>query len=390
MTHVDRRGRFEAYLDALSPALGRPERKPQFKAYCMGLTLPGDRKSIEPIAARVATMGSTTGYQSLHRFVAESNWSDEALLNAVRTLVLPALTRYAPIRAWVVEDVTFAKRGSASVGVARQLSPRGVRENCQVAVTLSIGSARGTMPVAYRLYLPAIWANSPTRREKASVPDPVVFQTRPQIALDQIGAAVAAGVPKGLVLAPAAYGADADFCTGLTALGLDYALQVEGSRPLWTQDIWGEREPAGMVARKGGRLLLRALGMVTALPAGHWRAARWRDSMGVEFDSRFAAVRVGTAQSTGAPAAEPWLVAERRNGHPEPTNTWLSTLANAGFSDFMHRASLQWRVTRDLQELKDTIGLGHYEGRGWRGHHHHASLCVAAYGYLLWERNRSL
>lgn len=159
MTHVDRRGQFDAYLEALSPALGRPERKPQFKSYCMGLMLPGKRKSIEPLAARAAAMGSTTGCQSLHRFVTESNWSDEALLSRVRTLITPALSRHAPIRAWVVEEVTFTKRGTESVGVARQLSARGLRENCQT-VTLSIASSRGAVPIAYRLFLPAAWANS--------------------------------------------------------------------------------------------------------------------------------------------------------------------------------------------------------------------------------------
>ena len=178
MTHVDRRGRFDAYLEALSPALGRPERKPQFKAYCTGLMLPGDRKSIEPIAARAAAKGSTTGYQSLHRFVSESNWSDDALLSGVRTLVSPALSRQAPTRAWVVEEVTLAKRGTESVGVARQLSARGLRENCQIAVTLSIASPRGTLPIAYRLFLPAAWAKSTKRRAKAGIPDSVELATR--------------------------------------------------------------------------------------------------------------------------------------------------------------------------------------------------------------------
>ncbi len=170
-----------------SPRRRDPERKPQFKAYCMGLMLPGERKSIEPIAARLAAKGSTTGYQSLHRFVSESNWSDNALLGGVRTLLTPALSRFAPIRAWVVEDVTFAKRGTESVGVARQLSAHGLRENCQIAVTLSVASSRGTLPIAYRLFLPAAWANSTKRRAKAGIPDSVMLATRPRSHLSKSG-----------------------------------------------------------------------------------------------------------------------------------------------------------------------------------------------------------
>ena len=186
--------RFEPYLDAIIGVLGHVGRAEPARAYCRGLLLPGERKSIEPMAARLAPERVQAAHQSLHHLVARADWSDEAVLAAVRDQVLPAILRHGPIRSWIIDDTGFPKKGRHSVGVARQYCGQiGKQDNCQVAVTLSIANDHASLPIAYRLYLPEPWANDPVRRARAGVPADVAFQTKPQIALAQIRAALAAG-----------------------------------------------------------------------------------------------------------------------------------------------------------------------------------------------------
>src|SRR5512134_300353 len=184
--------RFTTYVDALASALAHADRKEPFAAYCRGLILPGDRKSIEPIAARVRPEQVSAAHQSLHHLVAKAAWSDEALLAAARAQVLPAL---GPITAWIVDDTGFPKKGRHSVGVARQYCGElGKQDNCQVAVSLSVATAIASLPVAWRLYLPESWASDAPRRSRAGVPEDVPFCSKPQIALSQLAAALAQGV----------------------------------------------------------------------------------------------------------------------------------------------------------------------------------------------------
>lgn|SRR5512144_2847862 len=160
--------RFTAYVDALASALAHADRKEPFAAYCRGLILPGQRKSIEPMAARVRPEQVSAAHQSLHHLVAKAAWSDGALLAAVREQVLPAL---GPVTAWIVDDTGYPKKGEHSVGVARQYcGERGKQDNCQVAVSLSVADERASLPISYRLYLPEAWADDPQRRHKAGVP----------------------------------------------------------------------------------------------------------------------------------------------------------------------------------------------------------------------------
>jgi SRSO17 transposase len=384
MVDLDRRRRFAAYVEALSPALGRVGRNSKLEAYCAGLLSSG-RKSIEPLAER---LGGAVGLdQRLHQFVANANWSDEAMLAAVRRLVLPAMSRHTPVQAWVIDEVGFVKKGVDSVGVARQsCATLGGRENCQVAVTLSLASARGSLPIAYRLVLPPAWADDRERRRKAGVPDEVTFQIKPEHALEAIRAAMNAGAPKGVVLAGPEYGNDAEFRAGLAALGLTYALGVDPALPLWTEDQWYGIEGPAVLDRHDPDVLVTAHDLLMHLPERRWAHLWWRDSFGSEMPSDFAAVRVTPAD--GAHAAPEWLVIQARLG--KAPNAWLSTLANpTRFLDFMERASLAQRVRRDLDELTHDIGLSHYEGRGWRGFHHHGALCIAAFGFSVLERNRS-
>ncbi|EHK55535.1 IS701 family transposase, partial [Allomesorhizobium alhagi] len=227
--------RFAAYVETLSSALGHADRVAPLKAYCTGLLLPGERKSVEPMAARVEPGRVQAAHQSLHHFVAKADWSDDAVLSRVRERVLPALERQGPIRAWIVDDTGFPKKGKHSVGVARQYCGQlGKQDNCQVAVSLSVATEQASLPIAYQLYLPESWANDPDRRAKTGVPENVVFRTKPEIALAQIRAALEAGVSRGVVLADAGYGNDTAFRGGLTKVGLTYVVGVQSSIRLWS------------------------------------------------------------------------------------------------------------------------------------------------------------
>ena len=226
--------RFASYVEAVSSGVGHADRVAPLKAYCKGLLLPGERKSVEPMAARVEPGRVQAAHQSLHHFVAKADWSDAAVLAVVQAQVLPGLERQGPIRAWIVDDTGFPKKGRHSVGVARQYCGQlGKQDNCQIAVSLSVATDHASLPIAYRLYLPEAWANDPDRRAKAGVPEEVAFRTKPEIALTEIQAALAAGVPRGVVLADAGYGIDTAFRSGVSELGLAYVLAIQSSTGLW-------------------------------------------------------------------------------------------------------------------------------------------------------------
>src|SRR5919205_3113361 len=213
--------RFGEYVERLGDVLGHADRRGPLRAYTTGLLLPGERKSVEPMAARLDPGRVGAAHRSLHHSVAEAAWDDAALLRAVRDHALPALLERGPVRAWLVDDSGLSKKGRLSVGVARQYCGQlGKRENCQVAVTLSVATEAASLPIAYRLYLPEAWAGDPARRATAGVPEEGAFPTKPAIPLDQIGRALADGVPPGAVVTDAGYGNDADFRDGITAAGL--------------------------------------------------------------------------------------------------------------------------------------------------------------------------
>ena len=399
--HRERGGqqRLDAYLNELATALGHADREDPFRSYCLGLLLDGDRKSVEPMAARLDPEHVQAKHQSLHHFVAQAAWSDTALLEAVHRHVVPALERQGPITAWIVDDTGIPKKGRHSVGVARQYcGQRGKQDNCQVAVTLSLANEHASLPVAWRLYLPEAWAGDAERRVKAGVPPDITFQTKPRIALDQICAACAAGLPRGLVLTDAAYGNDTEFRTGLTALGLIYAVGIQSSTTVWAPGThplppkpWsGKGRRPTRLRRDDDHKPVPVKDLALSLPALQWRSVTWREGTNTPRRSRFASVRVPVAHRDNERAelrAEEWLLIEWPDGEAEPTKYWLSTLpADTPLPDLVAAAKGRWRIERDYEELKQEIGLGHYEGRGWRGFHHHATLCIAAYGFLIAER----
>jgi SRSO17 transposase len=393
--------RFATYVEHLAPALGHADRVAPLKAYCTGLILPGERKSVEPMAARLEPARVQAVHQSLHHFVAKADWSDEALLALVRAEVLPEIERHGPILAWVVDDTSFPKKGRHSVGVTRQYCGQvGKQDNCQIAVTLSVASRHASLPIAYRLYLPELWAEDRERRAKAGVPEEVKFRTKPDIALDQIRSALADGVSQGVVLADAGYGVDTAFRTALTDLGLAYILGIQSSTTLWPPGRaplppkpWsGRGRPPTRVQRHPNHTPLSAKDLAKALPSGAWHTVQWREGTNAPLVSRFAAVRVRPAHRDHLrhePRPEEWFLVEWPDGEEEPTKYWLSTQPpDTKLTNLVEQAKLRWRIERDYQELKQEIGLGHYEGRGWCGFHHHATLCIAAYGFLVCERGR--
>ena len=381
--------RFEAYVGELASVIGHAGRAVPLHDYCTGLLLPGERKSVEPMAALTAPARTAAKHQSLLHFVARSPWSDQAVLTKVRQIALPGIDAHGPIEAWIIDDTGFPKKGRHSVGVARQYCGQlGKQDNCQAVVSLSVANHHGSLPAGHRLYLPESWANDRERRAKAGVPPDIVFKTKPEIALNLIRDAQAAGIAPGTVLADAGYGNDSKFRDGVTALGLRYVVGIQTNLLLWKAD--GVPPPRG---RRGGKpshaarreQQVSAKELALGLPAGAWQTITWR-VMDDPITSRFARLRVRPAVRAEQPDEE-WLPIEWPEDELEPTKYWLSTMpADTGFAPMADGAKPRWRIERDYQDLKQELGLGHYEGRGWRGLHHHITLCVAAYGFSIAER----
>jgi SRSO17 transposase len=393
---ADRQSRFLAYVRHLAGALGHADRAGPLQAYCTGLLLPGERKSIEPMAAKLAPRRVGAAHQAMHHFVAKAPWDDATVLAAVREWVLPRLMARGPLEAWIVDDTGLPKKGGHSVGVARQYCGQiGKQDNCQVAVSLSVATAAASLPLAWRLYLPQEWAEDPERRAKAGVPEEVGFTTKPAIALGQVAAALAAGVPRPeAVVMDAGYGADTDLRDALTRLGLPYVAGIMGSAtfrpadyvPLPPKPYGGQGRRPSRLRQPPGDTPTTARDLALALPATAWRTVTWRAGL----RGRFAALRVRPAHrdaTRGILRPVEWLLIEWPKGEAEPTKYFLSTLPErTALRRLVYLAKLRWRIERDFEDLKQEVGLGHYEGRGWRGFHHHATLAIAAYGFLVAER----
>ena len=391
--------RFATYIADLGSVLGDRRRHGPMTSYCTGLLMPADRKSVEPMAAMTAPERTAAQHQSMLHFVGKCDWSDAAVLGKVRAHVLPAMTVHGAISAWIIDDTGFPKKGRHSVGVARQYCGQlGKQDNCQVAVSLSVSNNHASLPVAYQMYLPESWAKDAERRAKAGVPEDVIFKTKPQIALEQIKWAVAAGLPRGVAMADAAYGAEARFRTGISELGLQYAVGVKSSTTVWALGT-SAKPPAPYSGR--GRRPVRPVHddknkpvsveeLALQLPDDDWRKITWRQGTNERLSGRFARVRVRSAHDRDIATEkipEEWLLIEWPDDEEKPTKYWFSTLdATVTFAHLVHVVKQRWRIERDYLELKQEIGLGHFEGRGWRGFHHHATLCIAAYGFLVSER----
>src|SRR6267378_2227573 len=395
----DGEARFLAYVEGLTSVIGHADRAKPLRDYCMGLMMPCERKSVEPMAAVTAPARVAAQHQSLLHFVGEGRWSDEKVLAKVRGMVLPEIQRHGPIEAWIIDDTGFPKQGRHSVGVARQYCGQlGKEDNCQVAVSLSLANSHASLPVAYRLYLPQEWATDRERLRKTGVPEDIGFETKHEIALEQLRWACAAGLPRGVVLTDAGYGNNSELRADITALALTYVAGIlsnttvwaPGKGPLPAKKWSGRGRRPKLLQRDAKHQPVSVKELALGLPKHAWRTIKWREGTAEPLSSRFARVRVRVARRDFklAESRPPeWLLIEWPVGQDEPTKYWLSTLPqDITFRRLVDLAKLRWRIERDYQELKQEVGLGHFEGRGWRGFHHHATLCIAAYGFLVSER----
>ncbi len=390
--------RFDQYMEHLSGGLGHLDRHAGLKGYCTGLMLPLARKSVEPMAARVDPMHASARHQALHHFVAKAEWSDREMLRRVCQWVVPQMD-FSRGGWWIIDDTGFPKKGKHSVGVTRQYCGMlGKQDNCQVAVSVSLACDQGSVPVAWHLYLPEDWAADPVRRHRAGVPEELRFATKTQLALAQLRTLLAEGAPRHCVLADAGYGVDTAFRQALSDMGLLYAVGVTsavvvwppGVEPLPPRPYSGTGRPPVM-PRRTARLQPRSVkSLALSLPAQAFHTISWREGTNEPLSGRFAALRVRHAGgNAGKARLRPleWLLIEWPAGDAEPSKYLLSTLPeDTPINELVSAAHQRWRIERDYQDLKQDFGLGHYEGRGWRGFHHHASLSIAAYAFLMTER----
>lgn len=338
------------------------------------------------------------GYREAESILGMAHATGKAGIRQDLRLARELLTRSRP-EALIIDDTGFPKKGTHSVGVARQYCGQlGKQDNCQVAVSVSLANERFSLPAAYRLYLPERWATEAELRARGKIPEAVQFATKPAVALELIEQVRAASPCPDLIIADAGYGTDSAFRERLTALGLSYMVGVIGTLSVWPPGEapappkpWSGRGRRPKLLRRDAEhrpMSLKALAM--QLPARRFRTVSWREGTNQKLSGRFAALRVWPAHRDfwrAEPHPEQWLLIDWPKGAPEPTKYFLSTLpADTPVKELVRIAKLRWRIERDYRELKQELGLGHFEGRSWRGFHHHATLCIAAYGFLIAER----
>jgi SRSO17 transposase len=396
MRQLDRE--LSEYMESMVEGLGRSERRRAMELYLTGLLLEGERKSIEPMAARLVKDEAQVDAmrQRLQQCVSAANWSDSEVR---RRLARKLEAELSGVEAFVVDDTGFPKKGEHSVGVARQYSGTlGRTDNCQVAVSLHLAGDKGSGCIGMRLYLPEDWAGDAKRRAAAGVPREVRFERKWEIALAQLDEALKWGVRRHVVLADAGYGDAREFREAVRERGLHYLMGVQGTHKVWPPGAQPRQPPK--VAGRNGRPRTRytAQGvepwsierLARELPEEDWHPVHWREGSRGKQSSRFAAVRVRSAARHVhgvAPGQEEWLLVEWPKNEEAPTKYALCSLpADTALKKLVRLWKLRWRVERDYQEMKQEIGLDHFEGRSWRGFHHHATLCAVAHGFLVLRR----
>lgn len=380
-------GRLRAYLDTIGEELGNDSRRSSFAIYAMGILGDGERKSVEPMAARACAdpARAEAAHQSLLHFVSNSNWSDEAVRRIAATHALDALTAHEPIETWIVDDTGMLKQGDASVGVQRQYTgSAGKVTNCQIAVSLTVATAHEHAPIDVQLYMPQSWTDDEKRRESVRVPTDLTFKTKPQMALEMMKRARKNRVPKGVVLADAGYGTSGEFRDGIRALKLNYAVGVNPQTSVW------------LVGRDGtwsqGAASVRDFALASE-ELGEFRRCAWREGTNATLSARFAAMRVVPASEHDKrppkEREELWLLVEWRDGESEPANYFLSSLNKRMTKKQLIRIVMQrWRTERVYEDLKGELGFDHFEGRSYPGWHHHVSVVLSCYAFVVSERVR--
>jgi SRSO17 transposase len=372
--------RLEGFFDRIGSVLGHRRRRESFAIYAMGLLGDGERKSIEPIAARACPDPRHAGaaHQSLVHFASTAAWSDHAVRHEAADYALTAMTEREPVEAWILDDTGFLKQGRHSVGVQRQYTgSAGKITNCQLGVSLSIATRTEHLPIDFELYLPRCWSDDLARRREAQIPDDVVFKTKPELALGMIRRALDDGVPRGAVLGDCAYGRSVHFRQSVREWGLHYALGVDPGTTVHVMrkgtskasaDAVNVRDLAFRIHNRGG-----------------FRRCTWRKGTREDLTARFALRRV-------VPCADDsealWLLIEWRDGEPEPANYFLASMYVKTKKQFVRLVMQRWRTERVYEDLKGELGLDHFEGRRFRGWHHHVSVALCCYAFIVAERVR--
>lgn len=375
----------EEYFAEIGVALNNKRRRESFAVYAHGLLSNLERKSAEPIAAAASGHPARcdASHQRLLHFAADSPWSDHAVRCVAARHVVSAMSAREPVTSWIIDDTGFPKQGTHSVGVQRQYTgTAGKITNCQIGVTLSVATRSAHAPIDAELYLPESWANDPVRRKECKVPDHVCFKTKHELALDMITRAVDAKIPGRILLADSGYGDSCDFRNTVRVLGFDYALGIHATTTMWLLDRANRRRGEAETARA----------IALALGDGAFRRITWREGTKTKLSSRFALRRVKTAHDDGtdASAREPlWLLIEWPAGEKEPTKYALTTLPRTmSKKQIVRTVKERWRTEAAYQEMKGELGLDHFEGRSFRGWHHHVSVVLCCYAFVVGERLR--
>jgi SRSO17 transposase len=371
--------------------LSRREQKESFALYAHGILGEGERKSVEPIAAR-ATGGVDEGEAGaacermqarLLNFLRLSPWDDRSVRREAAHYVIETLEKQEPVTTWIIDDTGFPKQGKHSVGVQRQYSGTlGKVGNCQVGVSLTIATKHEHVPIDFALYMPKSWTDDVGRREKARVPEDLVFKTKPDLAIDLITRALEDRIPGDIVLVDAAYGGSSDFRNTVRIFGLDLGVAVSAAMKVWLLDKIDRRHGPPLTAQQLG----------VDLGPRAFRRLTWREGPGGKLSSRFAFRRVKVANDDGTDAGdrEPmWLVIEWPEGEAKPTKFILTTLPRRMTKKQIVRiVKERWRTERAYEDLKGELGLDHFEGRSFPGWHHHISVVLCCYSFLVSERVR--
>jgi len=378
--------RLTAFFATIGALLKTPSRRESFATYAMGLLSDGERKSVEPIAARACGDVSSVDaeHQRLLHFISNSPWDDHEIRGFSAQYGIAAMTMREKVEAWIIDDTGFLKQGKHSVGVQRQYTgSAGKVTNCQIGTSLTIATRNEQLPIDFELYLPVSWTEDPSRCRKAGVPDDVIFKTKPELALDMIRRALEAGVPPGVVLGDTAYGASSNFRLGVRQLGLHYSLGVDPKTTVF--------EIGDVVNRGGAAISVRDLAKKLK-GKKKFRRCTWRRGTKQDLSARFAIRRVFPCreQSRDIDDRESvWLIIEWREGEDEPANYFFSSMPKSTKKKELIRLTMQrWRTERAYEDMKGELGLDHFEGRGFRGWHHHVTVVLCCYAFVVSERVR--
>lgn len=378
--------RLDEYFVRVGEKLGNDSRRRSFAVYAMGILGDGERKSVEPIAARACADPRTAdaAHQSLLHFISNAGWSDEEVRQVAAAYAIEAITAHGPIETWIVDDTGMLKQGMHSVGVQRQYTgSAGKVTNCQIAVSLSVTTRDDHAPIDFELYMPRSWADDNKRRREARVPHDLDFKTKPHLALEMMRRAMEAKIPRGVVLADAAYGSSVEFRDGVRELGLHFAVGVDPKSSVWLLNA-GSKRSEGAASVRDVALALDEL--------GEFRRCTWRKGTNEDLSARFAARRVVPAYDASCSAdkrEELWLLIEWRDGESEPSNYFLSSLPKRLTKKQLIRIVMQrWRTERIYEDLKGELGFDHFEGRSFPGWHHHVSVVMCCYAFVIAERVR--